>query len=434
MRYENETINKLLDDNKITEREYSNLFVDDVEKYILIHYSTSLMLFETKERREKENNVKFNDDFLSSLSKIITLQEEETLDLSYIKFQECNFIRFLELNKINQEIDFTSAHFKEKISFEGIKFLERVTFTHAIFEDDVNLNYTSFKKEADFSNIIVNRNASFKQSNFQDTVTFENSRCKEFFDMSDTSFFYLNLDNAFFSKTSYLRIHGWDNEVYEDIGLEPISSKHIATKETARIIKVHFEQKKNSSEANTFFAIEMDKNRDELEDYADNPFFSFFTNQDYFVLTVNKYISDFGTNWIRPLLVMFMFGFLSAFVYALIEIPKDMDSSNILLQSKDVLFLTFTGFIFSLLGYLLHIFREIILFIIVIILSIIILFLSPELRSINNDISKLINPLNIFKGKDYFDHIAPYGMLVKLIMSVLIYQFIMAFRQKMRRG
>ena len=50
-----------------------------------------------------------------------------------------------------------------------------------------------------------------------------------------------------------------------------------------------------------------------------------------------------------------------------------------------------------------------------------------------NDIALIMNPLNMFKSKDYFEHIAPFGMFVKLVISVLLYQFIMAFRNNTRR-
>ncbi|OYY30669.1 MAG: hypothetical protein B7Y63_05235, partial [Sulfurovum sp. 35-42-20] len=59
---------------------------------------------------------------------------------------------------------------------------------------------------------------------------------------------------------------------------------------------------------------------------------------------------------------------------------------------------------------------------------------SSEARDISNDISKLINPLNIFKSEDYFEHIAPYSLFVKAIVATLIYQFIVAFRQNTRRS
>ncbi len=424
MRYGNETINKLLDDGKITEYEYEILFVGNIDNYKM----TSID-FVGKDKSIKEKD--FNKTFSILLKKIIRLQKQEkTLDLSYIKFHKINFSKLLRETKVDKSIDFTSAQFKEKTSFEDIKFLHNAIFTNVVFEKDVNFNYTSFKKEADFSNILFKGNSYFKHSNFQNTITFENSECRELFDLSDTSFFHLNLDNFISAKANYLRIDGWNNKSY--VELEVIASKHIATKETARIIKAHFEKNNNIIESNKFFAIEMDKYRDKLKDYAYNPIMTFFTNQDYFVLTLNKYISNFGTDWIRPLLIIFIFGFFSAFIYALIPIPNDMDSSNILLQSEDVLILTLSGFFFSFLLYLLHIYKEK-FFLELIIFIFIMLFLSPELRSVNNDIAKLVNPLNIFKGKDYFEHIAPFGMFVKLIMSVLIYQFIMAFRQNTRR-
>lgn len=136
---------------------------------------------------------------------------------------------------------------------------------------------------------------------------------------------------------------------------------------------------------------------------------------------------------------MFIFGFLAAFIYNLFPIPTNDDikilfhTKNGLPTAKDILFWCAGGFVYGILAYLFYYFKTWILFGLLVLSYICMLIFIPDIRSISNDISKLINPLNIFKAKDYFEHIAPYGMFVKLIMSVLIYQFIMAFRQNTRR-
>lgn len=423
MSFKNEIINKFLDEKKITDKEYLILFSDDIEDYFLSSYGGKV------HTRSKEDKNSFREDFVRTLFKVIQLQEDkDSLDLTYIKFHKCNFHSIFNGYNIEKEINFSSAQFKEKTSFKDIKFLEKAIFTNVIFDKNVNLNQASFKKEADFSNVLFKGNTSFKYAQFKDNAIFKNSECEKLFDISDTYFNNLNLDNFFTVKANYLRIHGSDYLW--------ISSKHIETKETARILKTYFEEKKNNIEADKFFAIEMDKYRDEITSNS-NPFMAFFLNQDYFVLTLNKFISDFGRDWIRPLLIMFIFGYLSALGYVSFLIENDIESAKALLQSKNRFFFIILGLLFSLLLYLLYImldsFFMLISFFIFMMCYIFIIIYFPEFRNINNDISKLVNPLNIFRGKDYFEHIAPYGMLVKLIMSVLIYQFIMAFRQTTRR-
>jgi len=136
---------------------------------------------------------------------------------------------------------------------------------------------------------------------------------------------------------------------------------------------------------------------------------------------------------------MFIFGFLATFIYNLFPIPTNDDikilfyTKDGLPTTKDILFWSAGGFVYGILAYLFYYFKEWILFSLLVLSYICMLIFIPDIRYISNDISKLINPLNIFKAKDYFEHIAPYGMFVKLIMSVLIYQFIMAFRQNTRR-
>jgi hypothetical protein len=57
-----------------------------------------------------------------------------------------------------------------------------------------------------------------------------------------------------------------------------------------------------------------------------------------------------------------------------------------------------------------------------------------NLQITTNKIATLINPLNIFKtNKEYFKDIALYGIFVKAIISTLVYQFIISFRNSSRR-
>jgi hypothetical protein len=62
------------------------------------------------------------------------------------------------------------------------------------------------------------------------------------------------------------------------------------------------------------------------------------------------------------------------------------------------------------------------------------MFKSIEIQQTANQIATLINPLNIFKAnKEYFKDIALYGIFVKAIISTLVYQFIISFRNSTRR-
>ena len=231
----------------------------------------------------------------------------------------------------------------------------------------------------------------------------------------------INLENSHFIHAKFLNLQ---NKQGKNLYKENFSNK-----ESARIIKDHFEKQNNITEANKYFALEQNKYLEELKE-------SIYENnyKDFLVVWLNKYVSYFGTDWIRPLLVIFIFGFLASLLYNLpIFLPKDPKDMKLFTEFKNIIPWTWAGLWYSIMIYIFYHYKKWLCLFSSIIIYVILLIFIPELRAFTNDMSKLINPLNIFKSKDYFEHIAPYGMFVKLIMATLIYQFIMAFRQNTRR-
>lgn len=188
------------------------------------------------------------------------------------------------------------------------------------------------------------------------------------------------LDKSSFPHASYLRLAGWDKDIHEDIARERLTEKHIQSKETARIIKAHFDKQNNITESNIYYPIEMEKYRKEILYEDINPFMNFFLNKNYFVTTISKYVSNFGTDWIRVLLWIIIFSIT-------ILIFHDGFSSDI-----------------------------------------------DTIQNIPNRAMELINPLNVFK-KDYnlYQGHEFWAMIIRIITVYLFYQFAMAFRQNTRR-
>ena len=314
-----------------------------------------------------------------------------------------------------------------------------------------------FFNKAYFDSVIFKAITEFQNSNFLSVAHFENTICKETINFSKIKFSSIKFFNSEFKNSHFLGIANintretlkhykkipniyFDVEYYKnkekvfkainkDVTLP--NKMNFTDKETARIIKSNFEKQNNITEANKYFRIEQELYLYELK-YKK----SFEENRVSIktILYLNKFVSNFGTDWIRPIFVMFSFGFLASFLYILFSNnPTLFIFEQYPITTKDILLWTGGGFFISIVIYLLYYYKKWWLLILFLSGYIGILIFNQDLRLITNDISKLINPLNIFKGKEYFEDIAPYGMFVKLIMATLIYQFIMAFRQNTRR-
>lgn len=90
---------------------------------------------------------------------------------------------------------------------------------------------------------------------------------------------------------------------YLNAEINPINSN----RETFRIIKNSFDKIGNNIEANKFFVLEMQKYRAELRSSGGK--------QERFILLLNDLISGFGTNYLRPIVLIM----LSAVMFALLE-------------------------------------------------------------------------------------------------------------------
>jgi len=394
MRYANDTINKLLDDKKITQNEYN-------------------ILFSIEEKHSR--NFTEQDFFNKTLQKIIELQKADwILDLSYIKFPKFNF-KYFSRNE-EQILSFNDAEFFSLTEFAGLDFKNDVNFIGTKFYNDVSFAMSTFSKRAYFlSNL------------FYANISFRGAESKNIFHFTNNIFTKIDLVGSYFSNIDIHNLLAFN----DNKALTTLSKKNFKNMESAQLLKMYLEKQNIIPEANKYFQIEQELYLDKLKDKE-----SLEPNKSAtkFVLYLNKFVSNFGTDWIRPLLVMFIFSFLASFFYILFSSKLILFIfKNSLIEEKDILLWIAGGFGVSILIYLSYHYKEWRLLILSVLGYIGLIIFSQDFRLITNDISKLINPLNIFKSKDYFEHIAPYGMFVKLIMATLIYQFIMAFRQNTRR-
>ena len=428
MYVENPVINQLLTIKSINQEEYNILF-ESKEK---LYTDTDTKKFETFKKEVDFFNI--------TLQKIIKLQNNEiNLILDFIKFPYFHYKDFIfndnqsisfKYTEFSGEANFFAAIIPKKINFDGAKFNGIAYFRDSNFYGTSSFLDTKFYEKVSFFNTIFSSDCSFVGTKFNDEITFYNANFyqkaifwgttfKEMVDFTEISFNKLNLTVVRLNNASFLKLSGYNN-----LQKTPLNKKNFENKESARLIKAHFEKQNNITEANKYFQIEQELYIDHIITTKTEP------NRiaTLSVLYLNKFVSNFGTDWIRPLLVIFIFGYLSSFGFALLQ--NGTESINFT-NSK---LLLFGAFSYSLLVYYFYHKKLWVALIASILVFSSLLLGDSHLREISNDISKLINPLNIFKPKaNYFENIAIYGMLVKLGMATLIYQFIVAFRQNTRR-
>lgn len=86
------------------------------------------------------------------------------------------------------------------------------------------------------------------------------------------------------------------------------------TKETFRLIKYSFDKIGNHTDANKFFAFEMKKYKEDLYQYQDK-------KAEKFIFWCNEVISNFGQNYIRPIILII----LLSIIFSIFKYIKDIN-------------------------------------------------------------------------------------------------------------
>lgn len=359
-----------------------------------------------------------------------------------VSFSGVNFIDevYFKSATFSGDTNFISTTFKNEAYFELAKFNNDTYFDEAVFEGGAIFNNVEFigeasfyktyhEKEAEFTNTTFYESVSFRYSVFKDGAYFNDLKLKKYIDLSlidfekefnaeNMSFNLLDIKGTYFEQPILLGLSAYEKE--HKIPLEP---KHFVNKESARLIKDHFEKQNNITEANKYFVIEQEKYIEELksnENMADDN-----KVRKLIPLYSNKIISHFGTDWVRAILFLMLWGIIADHMFLIIK--------------KYSLVFDWKYFVFSVivaLSYIItyaHNAKDKILkeLFFGLLLFIYILFVF------NNDLNhivKLLNPINAFKEDETFKGYEAFGAMVRIISATIIYQIIVAFRQFTRRG
>ena len=339
-----------------------------------------------------------------------------------IEFIRTNFEKeiIFEGSKFYQETNFICCEFKSEVKFEGAKFLNIVRFKNS-----------QFKSKTKWADSVFKDYSSFEKVKFKEKSDFENIRAYEYFYFHEVGIKKLNLKGAYFDKPNFLALTNIDGYI--------IKKDNFENKETVRILKDIFEKENNFSESNIYFPIEQEFLIELLKKDETS-----FPNKilNLISLYFHKYISNFGTDWLRVLLVMMIFGFSIGISY------YNMSIDNYLIKKYNVKEMIVAMNIISYIMLILYIMwcfieKQIYKLFLVSLFLYVLQYLLLH-KDISNYILQLVNPLNLFVSdivyKDnyyihinYFENFALFGVIVKVITIALIYQFIISFRSSTRR-
>lgn len=425
-------INKFLDDGKITQNEYDIIFSEKKDWFNL-----------NKEGKHDWSKSKDKQKvFRTTFQKVITLLDElETNDLNfkYINFPPIDFNTF----DINWEknIFFNASNFLGETNFRSISFKSSTSFLKCIFHDKVYFINFKFKSHTYFAGSIFYKYVTFERGIFEHEVRFMHStfhaqvsflaiNFNEYADFRKMSFKQIKLANIKFENSDLLMLSGYENNKRV-----PLNKIHFANKESAKILKAHFENQNNITESNKYFSLEQELNIEYLKKTKTE------LNIIPILITLylNKWVSNFGTDWIRSLLFLFTLSYLFMRFYIDLDIylPTKDEHIKHFTQVSDIRYI-WTMLVSWGLIYLSTFFKsnKFILWSLVslgIVTGIIGLNNYDSVLAMQNYIIQLTNPINAFKNMNLYDGIEIFGAFVRIVVLTIIYQFIVAFRQNTRR-
>ncbi|MDX4060920.1 hypothetical protein Q6A90_00930 [Aliarcobacter skirrowii] len=316
------------------------------------------------------------------------------IDVTKLGIFSCNFKNLkVEYSKINDFIlENINKEKKENIYIKGSEF--NLVQIQGFFINNFNISNNQSNKTF-FQNIEID-NLNFNENTFLDRLDFIDVVIKNKIDLQDS---FIPTNSSFF-------------------GLK--SSKglvDVANRETARKIKDSFEKQNNIIEANKFYALEMKEREKELEeDLKEGK--NFF---EWLVFKIHGISSNHSQDWTLALfwIISFTFTFLTIEFVNTYYLTHTIDYILI-----DILI--FLGFVYG--NYLIIEYKKINKFYYIGIYYIFYGFFSKDwlLKCFSNK----LNPFSIMTGNE---ELTFSGLIYKIIIAYLIYQFIVSIRQNTRR-
>ncbi|MGE3300091.1 MAG: hypothetical protein AB7I39_06595, partial [Arcobacter sp.] len=311
-------------------------------------------------------------------------------------------------------LKFNHCKFTDIFYFNGLNNVQRVEFNSCIFGKSVKFEYIVFKEDFLFQNCVIYKDAEllFKDINFNGVVSFIKTKVKSKFTFTQVRF----NDIALFNNSEIEDLFFENTFFRKEVNFLNMKLNCVGNRETARIIKDSFEQQNNIIEANKFYALEMKKREEELEEDIKKGK-NFF---EWLVFKIHGISSNHSQDWTLALFWIISLTFLTSFI-------KTIDSNfsqtiekiglsfilisiiffiNINISNSKKLYYLICGLVY----YLIYA-----------------VFTKDFSLTI---FSNLINPFSIMTGKEELN----FGILLyKITIAYLIYQLIISIRQNTRR-
>jgi len=231
----------------------------------------------------------------------LSIKNIEIASKVYINKQHSTNDKMTKISKLNITNSIFKENFKlhhcevDEILIEDTDFEKHADFNNTTFgnlsnKDTIYFKALNFKGLALFGHCIFNQKVSFRYVTFEDFSHFKNATFKRGLDLD-----YANI-------TKEMNFFGIKE-------LETKESMRETSQETYRIIKYNLDNIGNTVDANKFFSLEMQKHKDMLFDLPWNG-----NRQKKIVFWFNEKISNFGQNYIKPIVGIFIFAFIYKYI------------------------------------------------------------------------------------------------------------------------
>lgn len=284
--------------------------LDDFEVYQACTFYEDVSAFNGEKNRYILDNVQFNGctfkkeltfENINALKPIFKDWNEFNSNINGLNINNCSFEnKFILKNYTIENLFLKNTIFKGKFEFtnntvtvmdvDNCNFEKLAEFYGSIFNQfkifkSIFTDYTGFEK-CEFgidNNMKESHVANFQYVTFLSFINFRNTKFKSGLMFEDTN------------------LKEYPNFLNSDIEFENTS------KETYRIIKYSFDKLGNHIEANKYFAKEMKKYKNELSKNCN-------LSQEKFIFWFNETISNYGQDYFKPTLLLF----ISSFLYTLL--------------------------------------------------------------------------------------------------------------------
>lgn len=334
--------------------------------------------------------------------------------LNTMRIGDCSLLTKITLEKttINGGFSFNNNVKIDKFICVNSIFEKKVEIKESKIQN-IDLSNTKFKDLADFYKTEF-YDTNFHKTTFEDISVFTEATFHEIVDFEYTTFKEL----ALFRKTKFKKTVNFEDSIFKvEANFLDISAS-MANRETARIIKNSFEKQSNIIEANKFYALEMKEREKELGKDIKNGK-NFF---EWLIFKAHEISSNHSQDWVLALLWIIAIGLLYT-TFSFCSLSTCLNSINTSLMMISISLASI---------YNLHFYGESKYKRYTKYIYLLLLFINYIALTKDVTLSCLASRISPFSALSNNDPIA-LGLLFKVTIAYLIYQFVVSVRQNTRR-